>query len=168
MSLEGVVCVVKKAQKFIVLVLMVAAVCSALPAMAWWDLNARNDTQNLGIINERQWWISDRGIRADGTPYAILWTYYPHEGPRETVIEALMTQYNLHPDVAGALYGTARVIEYTPDLRLHAEVYTGHFSQGTDNLIHETIRSDSEKLFAPTPSDHPVGRAAALISRERR
>jgi hypothetical protein len=157
---------VKKAQKFILLALLAAMVCSAMPAAA------ADFPVNLGLDHvNMQWWIVNAGVRPDGTPFAITRRFFTNENIRQEIIEILMTRFGHSAESAGALFGTEFEYEYTQDRTQFAIVRITHFSQPRidGNLIHETIfdnsGDDTMRTFQAVDPNHAVGRALALIPR---
>ena len=160
----------KKAWKFMVLALLAAMVCSALPAMAWWNLNPNPEKlRDLGEDHVKmKWWISDYGVREDGTPFSVVRKYYTSPAIKDNTIELLMSKFGYSPDVAGGLFFTAYVFEYTKDRRQFATAYLGHYDD-LGNEIHGTVYDDSseyrKKVFASVDPNQAVGKALALIPR---
>ena len=164
--LEGVVLLVKKVQKFILLALLMAVVCSALPAAATqFPVNLGTDHVNM------QWWIVNAGVREDGTPFAITRRFFTNETIRQEIIDILMTRFGHPAELAGLLFGTEFEYEYTRDRTQFATVRITHFSQPRmdGNLIHQTIFDNScentMRTYQAVDPNHAVGRALALIPR---
>ena len=152
----------KKAKKFVVLALLAAIVCSALPAMAW----DPEKQKNLGQDHVKmQWYLLDYGTKEDGTPFAISRKYYTNESIKQETIDLLISKYSLPPEVASSLYFTTYVYEYTQDGTQFAEVYIGHYDM-LGNRIYDTVRDNSteenKKLFNTVDPNHAVGKALAL------
>ena len=145
-------------------------VCSAPPAMAWWDLNP--DPEKMRDLGDdhvnMKWWITGYGVREDGTPFALTRKYYTNERIKQDTIELLMSKFGYSPEVAGSLFFTAYVYEYSRDRSQFATVYLGHYDM-LGKEIHGTVFDDSsedtKKVFLAVVPDQPVGKVLALIPR---
>jgi hypothetical protein len=160
--LEGVVLAVKKTKSIAILVLLVAAtVCSALPAAAW-DVEKQ---KNLGQDSlKMQWYLLDYGKEND-IPYAIARKYYTSESVKQQTIDLLMSKYGLAPDLAGSLYFTEYRYEYTPDGKQFAVTYLRHYDMQGEQIYGTVYDGSSEaakKVFAPIDPKHATGKGAAL------
>jgi len=157
---------VKKAPKFILLVLLVALTCSASSAA---KLDTEFDPEKqvyLGLDHVGMlWYIMDYGIREDGTPFAVTRRYFTNKTIRQEIIDILISRFGHSSEVAGTLYFTEFGYEYTQDGRQFAVTYIRHRDQlGSD--IHGTVNDDScentKRVFNYVVHDHAVGRALAL------
>jgi len=160
--LEGVVLSVKKARVFIVWVLLVAVVCSALPAMAW----DPEKQKNLGQDHVKmQWYILDYGTKAAGMPFAVARKYYTNESIKQQTIELLMSKFGYSAEIAGGLYFTEYEYEYTKDGKQFAVTYLRHYDM-LGNEIHGTVYDDSsevtKKVFAAVDPNSTPGKGIAF------
>ena len=160
--LEGVVSEVKKVQIFIVLALLAAVVCSALPAVAW-DPNKQH---NLGLDNvNMQWWILDYGTNADKTHFSVVRKYYTNEKIKQDTVEVLMSKFGYSPEVAGSLYFTEYGFVYTANGAQFATTYVRHYDM-LGHMIHGTNYDDSseetKRTFSAVVPNHASGKALAL------
>jgi hypothetical protein len=161
--LEGVVLAVKKARTLIVLALLVAVTCSALPAMASWDPEKQ---KNLGQDHVKmQWYILDYGAKSDGTPFSIARKYYTNEKIKQDTVELLMSKFGYSAEVAGSLYFTEYEFEYTADGKEFATTYLRHYDM-LGNEIHGTVYDNSseaaKKVFAAVDPNSTPGKGVAL------
>ena len=144
------------------LALLVAIVCSALPAMAW----DPDKQRNLGQDHVKmQWYILDYGVREDGTPFAVSRKYYTNESIKQATIELLMSKFGYSSDKAGELYFTEYGYEYSKDGKQFAITYLGHYNMLGEE-IHGTVYDNSseaaKKEFSALDPNHPSGKAYAL------
>jgi len=160
--LEGVVLEVKKARVLIIGALLVALVCSAIPAAAW-DPAKQKDLGQDHV--KMQWYILDYGTKDDGTPFAVTRKYYTNDTIKQQTIELLMSKFAYSSDVAGSLYFTEYEYEYTKDGKQFAVTYLRHYDM-LGNEIHGTVYDDSseaaKKVFAGFDANSTPGKAVAL------
>ena len=152
----------KKTRKFIVLILLVAVVCSALPAMAW----DPEKQKNLGQDHVKmQWYVLDYGTKEDGTPFAVTRKYYTNEKIKQETVELLMSKFGYSSDRAGSLYFTEYEYEYTKDGKQFAVTYLRHYDM-LGNEIHGTVYNNAteatKKVFAGFDANSTPGKAVAL------
>jgi hypothetical protein len=163
-SLEGVVLAVRT-QKFMVWVLLLAAVvCSALPAMAWDPAKQKNLGQDHVKM---QWYLLDYGTKGDGSPFAVARKYYTNESVKQQTIDLLMSKFGYSPEVAGSLYFTEYEYEYTKDGKQFAVTYLRHYDM-LGNEIHGTVYDDSseaaKKVYAAVDANSTPGKGLALAA----
>jgi hypothetical protein len=138
---EGVVAVKKLVW---VILLVAAAVCSALPAAALeplkdWDRSRLKDLKQ--DKDKMQWYILDFG-QQDSIPYAVSRKYYTNESIKQTTIDLLMSKYGYDAEKAGGLYFTEYGYEYSKDGKQFSTVYLVHGTMNGD-YIHTTFFDDS-------------------------
>ena len=154
---------VKKVQRFIVGVLLVAIVCSALPAMAW-DPAKQKDLGQDHV--KMQWYILDYGTKADGTPFSVARKYYTNEKIKQDTVELLMSKFGYSAELAGGLYFTEYEFEYTKDGKQFTTAYLRHYDM-LGNEIHGTVYDDSseatKKVFAAVDPNSTPGKGLALV-----
>ena len=153
---------VKKAQKFVILALLAAMVCSALPAIAW----DPEKQKNLGQDHiKMQWYILDYGTKEDGTPFSVARKYYTNEKVKQDTVELLMSKFGYSAELAGSLYFTEYEFEYTKDGKQFATSYLRHYDM-LGNEIHGTVYDDSseavKKVFAAIDANSTPGKGLAL------
>ena len=154
---------VKKAQKFMLLALLMAiVVCSASPAMAW----DPDKQKNLGQDHVKmQWYILDYGTKEGGTPFSVARKYYTNEKIKQDTVDLLMSKFGYSPEVAGSLYFTEYEFEYTKDGKQFATTYLRHYDM-LGNEIHGTVYDDSteavKKVFAAVDPNSTPGKGLAL------
>ena len=167
---EGVVLAVKKV-RFVVLVMLVAIACSALPSMAV-NLDRNPDKEvSLGQDHVKMsWFITDYGTKEDGTPFAVTRKYYTNETIKKETIELLMSKFSYEAEKASSLYFTAYEYEYTKDGKQFAVTYLGHLDM-LGNVIHQTVYDDSneaaKKTFAAVDPNSVPGKAVALLMKKK-
>ena len=162
----------KKAPKFILLVLLVALTCSASSAA---KLDTEFDPEKqvyLGLDHVGMlWYIMDYGIREDGTPFAVTRRYFTNKTIRQEIIDILISRFGHSSEVAGTLYFTEFGYEYTQDGRQFAVTYIRHRDQ-LGNDIQKTVFDDSSedrvRTFHAVDPSHAVGRALALAMQPAR
>jgi hypothetical protein len=153
---------VKKSVLSVLLIALVAAVvCSALPAMAWDPAKQKN----LGQDHiKMQWYLLDYGTR-DGVPFAVSRKYYTNESVKQQTVDLLMSKYRIPADVAGSLYFTEYEYEYSKDGKQFTVTYLRHYDM-LGNEIYGTVYDDSteatKKVFAPVDPKSTPGKGAAL------
>ena len=156
---KGLYCKVKKSVLLVLLV--VAVVCSALPAMAWDPAKQKNLGQDHVKM---QWYILDYG-KENEVPFAIARKYYTNEAIKQQTIELLMSKYGIDPDVAGSLYFTEYGYEFSKDGKQFAMTYLRHYDM-LGKEIHGTVYDDSsdaaQKVFAAVDPKSTPGKCAPL------
>ena len=152
----------KKARNFIVLALLAAMVCSALPAAAWDPAKQKNLGQDHVKM---QWYILDYGTKDDGTPFSIARKYYTNEKIKQDTVELLMSKFGYSAELAGSLYFTEYEFEYTKDGKQFATSYLRHYDM-LGNEIHGTVYDNSSeaatKVFAAVDANSTPGKGLAL------
>ena len=154
--------VVLKVKKFIVLALLAAVVCSALPAMAW----DPDKQKNLGQDHVKmQWYILDYGLKDNGTPFSVARKYYTNEKIKQDTVELLMSKFGYSAELAGSLYFTEYEFEYTKDGKQFTTSYLRHYDM-LGNEIHGTVYDDSseavKKTYAAVDPSSTPGKGLAL------
>ena len=146
----------------VLVLLVVAIVCSALPAMAW----DPEKQKNLGQDHVKmQWYILDYGTKADGIPFSVARKYYTNEKIKQDTVELLMSKFGYPANVAGSLYFTEYEFEYTKDGKQFATSYLRHYDM-LGNEVHGTVYDDSseaaKKVFAAVDVNSTPGKGVAL------
>ena len=127
-------------KKLVLVLLVVAAVaCVAVPAMAW-DPAKQKDLGQDGV--KMQWYLLDYGTKENGTPFAVVRKYYTNETIKRETIDLLMSKYTLSPEIAGSLYFTEYEYEYSKDGKQFAVAYLRHYDM-LGNEIYGTVYDDS-------------------------
>ena len=143
--------------------LIVAVLCSALPAAAAnWDPAKQ---KNLGQDHVKmQWYALDYGKDND-VPFAIVRKYYTNESIKQETIDLLMSKFGIAPDLAGSLYFTEYGYEYSKDGKQFAVTYLRHYNMLGEE-IHGTVYDDSsdaaKKAFAAVDAKSIPGKCAPL------
>ncbi|MDR2176100.1 MAG: hypothetical protein LBO82_09240 [Synergistaceae bacterium] len=151
----------KKTKSVVILVLLLTAVCSVLPAEAWDSAKQKNLGQDAVKM---QWYLLDYGTE-NGVPYAIARKYYTSESVKQQTIDLLMSKYGLAPDLAGGIYFTEYRYEYTPDGKQFAVAYLKHYDmQGEEihGIVYDGSSEAAKKVFAPIDPKHATGKGSAL------
>lgn len=141
--------------------LVVAVVVSALPALAWDPAKQKNLGQDHVKM---QWYLLDYGQK-DGVPYAVARKYYTNESIKQQTIDLLMSKFALSPEIASNLYFTEYGYEYSKDGKQFAVTYLKHYDM-LGNEIYSTVFDDSnenlQKKFAAVDHKSTPGKAAQL------
>ncbi len=149
-------------KKLILLVLLVVAViCAALPAMAWDPAKQKNMGQDHVKM---QWYFLEYG-KKDEVPFSVARKYYTNESIKQQTIDLLMSKYGLAPEVAGSIYFTEYYYEYSQDGKQFAVAYLRHYDM-LGNEIYGTVYDNSsettKKVFAAVDPKSIPGKGAAL------
>ena len=149
-------------KKFVVCALLLGLLIAvASPALAWDAAKQKNLGQDG---NKMQWYLLDYGKNDAGIPFAVSRKYYTNTTVKNETIELLMSKFGLSPEVAGSLYFTEYMYEYTPDGTQFATVYLRHYDM-LGNLIHGTDYEGEERTFTAVSAvgaKHAVAQGANL------
>jgi hypothetical protein len=148
-------------KKTVLLLVLVAVICVAVPASAWDPAKQKNLGQDHVKM---QWYILDYGIQ-DALPYAVTRKYYTNEAIKKETIDLLMSKYSLSPELAGSLYFTEYGYEYTKDGKLFAVTYLRHYDM-LGNEIYGTVFDGSsdavQRTFVAVDPKSAAGKAYPL------
>ena len=150
---------IRKMKSLILVLLVAAVVCTAIPALAW-DAAKQKDLGTDHI--KMKWWLLDFG-KKDEVPFAVVRKYYTNESVKQQTVDLLMSKFAIAPELASSLYFTEYGYEYSKDGKQFAVSYLKHYDmQGEE--IHGTVYDNStdalKKAFAGVDPKSTPGKAA--------